>query len=171
MVKDIAIRRIQMNIKKIITIFSIIGVILLLSQQSKLMIYTTDTANKKILVHSTISIMKVLPMDKKLNHLASKLSHNLFQDKSIVFLGIKTEDGKEVAYFDLEDKNKDSTKSWYPFFQGSSGADSTLNSIKETLLQREYKGDWIDGIRITYNGSYTELDHITFEDRVFWRNN
>ena len=106
-----------------------------------------------------------------MSHLALKLSNEIFQGKPIVLKEIVVEEGKKIAYFNLQDKNKDisSPDNWYSSFQGSTGAQSTLNFIVDTLLQKEFKGDWIDGINLTYNGQYIEFDHISFENIVYWR--
>ena len=106
-----------------------------------------------------------------MSHLALKLSNEIFQGKPIVLKEIVVEEGKKIAYFNLQDKNKDisSTDNWYSSFQGSTGAQLTLNSIVDTLLQKEFKGDWIDGINLTYNRQYIEFDHISFENVHYWR--
>lgn len=157
--------------KPLIIILAIIALVLIL-QKSQLIIYILDAKTEKITVHSKVSVLKILPVDKKLNHLASELSRIMFQGRKIVLTGIKREENKEIAYFDLQDgdKNLSSDKNWYNFLQGSSGANNTKTTIIETLLQRKYKGDWIEGIKLSYNGQFIEMDHIVFEDEIHWRN-
>ena len=160
---------------KKIKIILLIGVMLiglvLLTQKEKLIIYTSNIETGASENHSVVSVLKLLPINKKMSHLALKLSNENFQGKPIVLKEIVIEEGKKIAYFDLQDKNKDisSPDNWYSSFQGSTGAQSTLNSIVDTLLQKEFKGDWIDGINLTYNGQYIEFDHISFENIVYWR--
>ncbi len=148
----------------------IIGLILLM-QKEKLIIYTSNIDTGASENHSIVSVLKLLPINKKMSHLALKLSNEIFQGKPIVLKEIVIEEGKKIAYFNLQDKNKDisSTDNWYSSFQGSTGAQLTLNSIVDTLLQKEFKGDWIDGINLTYNRQYIEFDHISFENVHYWR--
>lgn len=148
----------------------IIGLVLLM-QKEKLIIYTSNIDTGASENHSIVSVLKLLPVNKKMSHLALKLSNENFQGKPIVLKEIVIEEGKKIAYFDLQDKNKDisSTDNWYSSFQGSTGAQSTLNSIVDTLLQKEFKGEWIDGVNLTYNGQYIEFDHISFENVHYWR--
>lgn len=160
---------------KKIKIILLIGIMLvglvLLMQKEKLTIYTSNIDTGASESHSTVSVLKLVPINKKMSHLAIKLSDEIFQGKPIVLKEIVIEEGKKIAYFDLQDKSKDisSPDNWYSSFQGSAGAQSTLNSIVNTLLQKEFQGDWIDGIKLTYNGEYTEFDHISFEDIIYWR--
>lgn len=157
---------------KIILIIGIVVIgLILLMQKEKLIIYTSNIDTGASENHSIVSVLKLLPINKKMSHLALKLSNENFQGKPIVLKEIVIEEGKKIAYFDLQDKNKDisSPDNWYSSFQGSTGAQSTLNSIVDTLLQKEFKGDWIDGINLTYNGQYIEFDHISFENVHYWR--
>ena len=111
-------------------------------QKEKLIIYTSNIDTGASENHSIVSVLKLLPINKKMSHLALKLSNENFQGKPIVLKEIVIEEGKKIAYFDLQDKNKDisSPDNWYSSFQGSTGAQSTLNSIVDTLLQKEFKG-------------------------------
>ena len=157
---------------KIILIIGIVVIgLILLMQKEKLIIYTSNIDTGASENHSIVSVLKLLPINKKMSHLALKLSNENFQGKPIVLKEIVIEEGKKIAYFDLQDKNKDisSPDNWYSSFQGSTGAQLTLNSIVDTLLQKEFKGDWIDGINLTYNGQYIEFDHISFENVHYWR--
>lgn len=159
-----------MNYKKIITFVITLLILVVLFQTTSLNIYTLDD-NGKLQINSSIKVLRISPTDKKLSRLASKMSKHLFSQKKIVLTSIKTEEGKEIAYFDLQDKEEELTSpnNWHQSFQGSTGAQTTLASICETLLQKNYKGNWIDGIKLTYNGEYAEFDHITFDDIVYWR--
>lgn len=160
-----------MNKKNLLIIIIVFVFLALFLQTSKLALYTLDSSTEKPVVRYTVSVFKILPTDKKLSYLASKLSKKLFGGKHIELLEIKSEDGKEIAYFDLQDGDKDinSEKNWYSDFQGSSGAKNTKDSIIETLLQKDLKGNWVDGIKLMYNSEFIELDHIAFEDKIYFR--
>lgn len=51
-------------------------------------------------------------------------------------------------------------QSWYGFFQGSAQGLQTTIILKETFLQRDYEGAWIDGLLFFYQGdSMPPTDH------------
>ena len=160
-----------MNYKKIILIVITFLVLIIFFQRTDLKIYSISN-DDKLQIHSSIKVLKISPTDKKLSKLASALSKEIFSGKKIILVKIKSVDGKEIAYFDLQDKNEPvgSPLNWNQSFQGSSGAYNTLTSITETLLQKDFPKNWIDGINLTYNGEYVEFDHISFDDTIYWRN-
>jgi len=160
------------------TIYILIGILiialailttLMYNKKEKLNIYALNVESENIIIKNVLEVKKHLSLDEKIDLLSTKLSKEDFEGKTIKFNGIKEENGDKIAYFDLVDTNE--KDSWYPYFQGSLGAFSTKLSIVETFLQREFEGDWIDGIKISYNGKYEEYDHISFEDTVYWRKN
>lgn len=52
-------------------------------------------------------------------------------------------------------------QSWYDYFQGAYGGQNTTVILKESFLQREYKGKWIDQIEFFYQGKpIGDWDHI-----------
>ena len=54
-----------------------------------------------------------------------------------------------------------SYQSWYDFFHGTMGGTNTTIILKESLLQRAYKGQWINGLVFYYQGKpIGEFDHI-----------
>ena len=155
-----------MDKKRLSLIFFFLILFIFAIQTTKINIYKFNSSTDKAIVQKKISLLKILPTDKKLPILASKMSKELFNGNKINLTQIKTENGKEIAYFNLEDTDK---KSWYQYFQGSSGAQETLESIKLTLLQEGLKDNWVDGIKLTYNGEFTELDHISFDNTPYLR--
>lgn len=75
------------------------------------------------------------------------------------------------------DENKIATinltneEAWSKHFQGSAGAIITQETIVETLLQKQYQGDWIKGLKIQVDGKdEQEYDHISFIE-PFMRDN
>ena len=154
-------------------IFVILGILLLVSisffitKKEIFNIYTLNIETEDLMIKSQSKLSKSQSIEKKIIFLTKKLSNDNFEKKSIYFDGIKLEEGKKIGYFDLRDTNE--KDSWYPYFQGSFGAFSTKISIVETLLQRDFDGNWLDGIKLSYNGKFEEFDHISFEDAIYWR--
>jgi hypothetical protein len=51
--------------------------------------------------------------------------------------------------------------SWYDFFQGSAGGTNTTMTLRESFLQRTYKGEWFDSVQFMYMGEpFPESDHV-----------
>ena len=138
-------------------------------KKEKLNIYALNVETENIIVKNILEVKKLSTIEDKITLLTTKLSQEDFEGKTIKFNGIKDESGSKIAHFDLVDTNE--KDSWYPYFQGSLGGFSTKLSIVETFLQRDYKGKWIDGIKLSYNGKYEEYDHISFDDTIYWREN
>lgn len=153
-----------------ILILFVLGILFVVfSKKEKFNIYTLNIETEDIIIKKQIEISKSQSIDKKIEVLVDSLSKENFEGKKIKFNGIKNEEGKKIAYFDLADTNE--KDSWFSYFQGSFGAFSTKISIIETLLQRDFEGKWIDGIKLTYNDKFEEFDHINFDDVIYWRKN
>lgn len=61
-------------------------------------------------------------------------------------------------------------RSWHHYFQGSLGGEQTTIILIESILQREYTGDWIDELEFYYqNEKIGEWDHV-FLSGVIKRN-
>lgn len=148
----------------------IVGILFFfLGKKENFNIYTLNIDTEDIIIKNQIKTFKNQSLEKKIEFLTKKLSEENFEGKNIKFTGIKEEKGEKIAYFDLTDTNE--KDSWFPYFQGSFGAFTTKLSIIETLLQRDFEGKWIDGIKLTYNGKFQEFDHISFDDLIYWRKN
>jgi hypothetical protein len=105
-----------------------------------------------------VDVTSEMNIQEKVQHVADMLSQEAFDGLPIVVEEIKIIDGKAIAVVNLQD---DHDKSWSSvYFQGSAGGTITKESIVETLLQRDYTGEWIDGVVLVYNGNEEEFDHI-----------
>ena len=52
-------------------------------------------------------------------------------------------------------------RTWFDFFQGSMGGEATSIILKESILQRNYEGTWIDELEVYYqNEPIGQWDHI-----------
>jgi len=53
-------------------------------------------------------------------------------------------------------------RTWYDFFQGSMGGEQTTIILIESILQKQYKGDWVDAVEFYYqNEKIGEWDHTS----------
>lgn len=124
-------------------------------------IYTADdfTYDKELFFWTYISEEKSIK--QKLDILADTLSQTIFDNLPIEVVKIEETDGKKVAVINLMESKENQGisdyslfkgKSWATgYFQGSAGGCITSTSLIETFLQRQYSGEWIDGMRFLYN--------------------
>ncbi|MCB2291425.1 hypothetical protein LGK97_16990 [Clostridium sp. CS001] len=56
------------------------------------------------------------------------------------------------------------------YFQGSTGGKVTSVTLIETMLQKEHKEQWIDGVRFLYNNGVCNFDHTSDLSKVNYRN-
>lgn len=131
----------------------------------------SEVMNKEINFY--IDVPENLPLEKKLDIIADKLSRFRFRGLPIKVLEVKTESGKKIAVVDLEesDINKgitdyrkisgDPKNTWrIGYFQGSAGGRATTETLVETFLQRKYKGQWIDGVAFLYENKPIDFEHV-----------
>jgi hypothetical protein len=128
-----------------------------------------DTNEKEIRTYITIS--KETSLEEKLNIISEKLSKYHYSNLPIEFLRFEYIGGKKIAIINLQEfvENKVVTeiddakgRTWrYHYFQGTTfGAAISMNLI-ETFLQREYYGEWIDGVKFIYeNNPDARADHV-----------
>lgn len=121
---------------------------------AKIISMDPNTSEKKII--SDIKIDDNLSMNDKVNIIIKEVSKLQFKNAPIELIKIEN----NIAYINIKEDKVN--KLWgNKFFQGSTGASVTTYTIVESLLQRDYKGKWIDGIYITYEGkTNVEFDHI-----------
>ena len=127
-------------------------------------IYTADVDDtNKIVEFKTINLKNDISIEEKLNELLVTLKKDYFKDeKASIFL--ESIDSKGIATINLVDK-----EAWSQYFQGSTGGIISQSTIIETLLQREYEGEWIKGINVLIDGKKQEVfDHAPFEE-IFYR--
>ena len=129
-----------------------------------LKIHTLDPNNYTEKIDSYVAIPENLSLSEKLELLASKLSRFKFGNLPINVLKIENRDAKKIAIVELEEKEgRYFPWSWRGrYFQGSTGGTITTATLVETFLQRDYKGDWIDGVEFYYEGKPIagDWDHV-----------
>lgn len=119
-------------------------------------IISIDANTNKNKVIGNIKINDNLTMENKIQLVIKEVSALQFENAPIELTKIEN----NIAYINIrEDKEN---KLWSSrFFQGSTGSNITSYTLVESLLQRDYEGDWVDGIYITYeNKADIEFDHI-----------
>lgn len=133
-------------------------------------VYTSNIYTLEKEIQFYVAIPKNIKLEEKLNTLAGKLSKYCFRSLPIEVLGIEQIEGKKIAVVNLKELEESSEgvaalecigKTWNAFyFQGSTGGAQTLIRLIETFLQRDYKGEWIDGVKFLYKNQTAEFDHV-----------
>lgn len=144
----------------------------------------TDTTNKLFLpIYSVnpnsyeieiLDSMKVCidePLEDILRAICVRLSYRAFYNLPILIDSIGVLEGKRVVYVNL--KESIGKMKWNRnFFQGTAGGLQTSMTLRENLLQRDYEGDWIDGLLVSYEGepiSKDYWDHMGHLHLYQWR--
>ena len=119
---------------------------------------------EEIKTSTYVAIREDLSLFEKLQLLADMLSRFRFGNLPINVLKIENRDTKKIAIVELEEKEgRYFPWSWRgQYFQGSTGGAITTATLVETFLQRDYKGDWIDGVEFYYEGMPMrgDWDHV-----------
>ena len=76
------------------------------------------------------------------------ISTQFFSGNTLTLSTIETIGEKKIAVIDLVGDES----YWYNSMQGSTGGLITAYTLTENILQKEYPGYWIDGVRFTVNG-------------------
>lgn len=132
------------------------------SEKSKefLTIYSVNSDNLKLENSGKVEIDKNKAIKENLQIVANEISKRYFNGLPIVIDKVENTSKGDIAVINLkEDKNNN--KTWgNNYFQGSAGGSITSKLLKENLLQKEYLGKWIDGIRFTHEGKTIEYQHV-----------
>lgn len=131
-----------------------------------------DTLAKEEIGKITVPVdqeEKIEDVEEVLAAMAEELSKQVFEGLPIEIEGIEDIDGKKIAVINLvENENLDI--GWANnYLQGSTGAAITSLTLTETFLQKTYEGNWIDGIKILYQGEIPEFDHMPELGQVIYR--
>ncbi|MGL5086583.1 MAG: hypothetical protein ACRC68_12835, partial [Clostridium sp.] len=147
-------------------------------------IYTAniDSYKKEVKIKKSIPIIVgENQREYKLKNIVYSLSKNCFSMVPIEFVKIENINGKDIAIINLKelkenegivdyDKLKVKDKTWkWGFMQGSTGGQVTTVSLEETILQRDYKGTWIDGVKFLYNNEKIEQQHAPRLSDIIYR--
>jgi hypothetical protein len=121
------------------------------------------------IVDHYISIPTNQDLYHKISILLDSVSAYNFNNLKIEVTGIdENENNYKILKINLKEnpgfKMPDSLgnyRSWYDFFQGSMGGGRTTIILTESILQKQYKGEWVDAVEFYYqNEKIEEMDHI-----------
>lgn len=142
-------------------------------------IYSADINTYAKEAHFGTYIADDLPLKDKLGTLAKTLSEVYFSNLPIEVLEITEVDGKKVAVINLKESEENQKvtdnlefkgQSWSRnYFQGSTGGNITSVELIETFLQKDYKGQWVDGVKFLYNNKNINFDHVPGLSEVSYR--
>ncbi len=115
-----------------------------------------------------IEIDSTLSLESKLRIIMDTLSINYFNGLELEIKNIDSTVIGKICKINLKESSNFNGpgslkpyESWYDFFQGSTGGMFTTIVLKESLLQRAYKGEWIDAIVFYYQDEKLDyMDHI-----------
>ena len=109
-------------------------------------------------------------VEERFRYFLNEFSRARYKGRKMELASIDTLDGKMIATINLADPPDVSYGPWYGSFQGGTGGYVTTLTLIETILQRDYKGDWIDACTFTYNSkSLREMDHVPDLSYITWR--
>lgn len=142
-------------------------------------IYIANNNTYKIEKNAYIYISEETPLKQKLDILADALSEAYFSSLPIEVLRIEELDKKKIAVVNLKEasENKGKTdpkdikgKTWaFQYMQGSTGGTVTQTTLIETMLQREYQGEWVDGVKFLYEGGVCAFEHANSLQDINYR--
>jgi hypothetical protein len=130
-------------------------------------IYTADNVTLELEVLTDITIVGEATVIETLQVIAKKLSEEVFYELPIEVLKVEQVDGKQIATINLEEDETSEVKWNVNYFQGSTGATMTRLALVESFLQKEYDGEWIDGVLFLYENEPIVFDHLSLDEIVY----
>ena len=135
-------------------------------------LYDSTSGSIKLnpVIDRIISIPANQSLEKKIKILLDSISKNNFNNLRIETLRIdESQNGYKSLKINLKENpgfiipdSLGKNRSWYDFFQGSSGGEHTTIILTESIFQRQYYGDWIDEVEFYYQDEKMgEWDHIS----------
>ena len=144
-------------------------------ESGKYPVYTTYDYPFDLEVLDFIEMPKESGLEDKLRAITKALSERVFEGNPIEFVGFEEVNGKRIAVVsldknkDIEDKSLSTSPGWRRYFEGSTGGAATVTKLIENLLQREYEGEWIDGVRFNYTDDNFGFTHVPELEDVNFR--
>ncbi len=140
------------------------------TQEVILTVYSADVNTYERESVKEIKVDDSLSIEEKLKSLAEELSKTQFDNAIIELHKIENQDGKKIAIINLMENPEKTDASWQSvYFQGSTGGTITTVSLQETFLQKDYQGDWVDGVTFRYNTDPIVFDHVEPLGQVIYR--
>lgn len=145
----------------------------------EMVLYSKDANTDEQVVIGTIEVDENLSLEEKIEKLSKELSEKVFDSLPIEFVKINDIEGKKIALFNLNELGNNATDITYDkyeginwinnYFAGSAGGSVTEYTLITTLLQKNYTGEWIDGVEFTYKNSKMEFDHVPGLGEISYR--
>ena len=145
----------------------------------EMLLYSKDLNTDEQVIVGEVEVNEDLSLEEKIEKLSKELSEKVFDNLPIEFVKINDIEGKKIALFNLDELGnnaKDITFDKYEginwinnYFAGSAGGSVTEYTLITTLLQKNYTGEWIDGIEFTYKNSKIEFDHVPALGEITYR--
>lgn len=163
----------QHNKKQLIAVLTIIvlstmvfGVYLSKSDELAFSIYTANSDTYEREKVTDVRVKKDTELEEILAALVKGLSDTVFK-LPMTYEGIQIIFDQRIAVVNLHESPEDKSVeypdvSWRTgYFQGSTGGAITSVSLVETMLQKDYDGDWVDGVKFLYDGEPIEYEHVS----------
>lgn len=145
----------------------------------EMLLYSKDANTDEQVIIGTVEVDQELSLEEKIEKLSKELSEKVFDSLPIEFIKINDIEGKKIALFNLDELGNNATDITYDkyeginwinnYFAGSAGGSVTEYTLITTLLQKNYTGEWIDGIEFTYKNSKIEFDHVPGLGEISYR--
>lgn len=145
----------------------------------EMVLYSKDANTDEQVVIGTIEVDENLSLEEKIEKLSNELSEKVFDSLPIEFVKINNVEGKKIALFNLNELGNNATDitfdkyegiNWINnYFAGSAGGSVTEYTLITTLLQKNYTGEWIDGVEFTYKNSKIEFEHVPNLGEISYR--
>ena len=145
----------------------------------EMLLYSKDLNTDEQVIVGTVEVDEELSLEEKIEKLSKELSEKVFDSLPIEFVKIDNIEGKKIALFNLDELGNNATDITYDkyeginwinnYFAGSAGGSVTEYTLITTLLQKNYSGEWIDGIEFTYKNSKIEFDHVPSLGEIIYR--
>ncbi len=131
--------------------------------EDKFHLYTVDEMDTdKVLNIGDLEIEKQDVLYETVREVCNSLQTHHFKDEDAK-IELKGIDEEGIAIINLVNGVEGA---WDKHFAGSTGGYVSQMTIIETLLQRDYKGEWINGLKVLVDGkdALNVYDHAPFEE-------
>lgn len=140
-----------------------------LEQKELFKIYDADISNSQIGNPVEVSIQSSETLDNKVKAVADEIIKKWFEGMQYE-VSTKTEDGRIIAVINLIDtKGPQDESSWFQQFQGSDGGTVDSRRIINNIIQKDHSGQWIEGIKVLYNGEVCEFEHAPYLGKINYK--
>jgi hypothetical protein len=113
-------------------------------------VYVKEPNSKEVVSETSITMRSDLTLQQKIESLVSSLAELKFKEFTIEVEPI--EDKHAVIKLKEKDENNYENSGIKRYFGDGTQAELNNTCLSETLLQKQYQGEWIESIRIIYDG-------------------